>query len=90
MVQYAQIQLQGAKGQDSSLAELPIPERLTWIPGEVPQGAPFNVAQMFRKLGQGIREGTTVEPDFDLAVERHKLLDLIQRSSDQGMKQRVT
>jgi len=90
MVQYAQIQLQGAKGQDSSLAELPIPERLTWIPGEVPPGAPFNVAQMFRKLGQGIREGTTVEPDFDLAVERHKLLDLIQRSSDQGMKQRVT
>ncbi len=89
MVQYARIRLQGALGQDSNLEELPIPERLTWIPGEVPQGAPFNVAQMFRKLGKGILEGTAVEPDFDLAVKRHRLLDLIQRSSDQGMKQRV-
>ena len=51
---------------------------------------PFNVAQMFRKLGQGILEGNAVEPDFDLAVKRHKLLDIIQRSSDQGMKQSVT
>ena len=90
MVQYAQIRLQGAKGQDSNLAELPIPERLTWVPGEVPEGAPFNVAQMFRKLGQGILEGNSVAPDFDLAVKRHQLLDIIQRSSDQGMKQRVT
>ncbi len=89
MVQYAQIRLQGGKANDSGLEELPIPERLTWIPGEVPQGAPFNVAQMFRKLGKGIREGTAVEPDFDLAVKRHRLLNLIQRSSDQGMKQRV-
>ncbi len=48
------------------------------------------MAQMFRKLGQGILEGKAVEPDFDLAVKRHQLLDLIQRSSDQGMKQRVT
>ena len=90
MVQYAQIRLQGGLGQDGNLAELPISERLTWIPGEVPQGAPFNVAQMFRKLGQGILEGNAVEPDFDLAVKRHQLLDIIQRSSDQGMKQRVT
>lgn len=90
MVQYAQIRLQGGLSQDSNLAELPIPERLTWITGEVPQGAPFNVAQMFRKLGQGILEGNAAEPDFDLAVKRHKLLDIIQRSSDQGMKQRVT
>ena len=80
MVQYAQIRLQGGLGPDSSLADLPIPERLTWIPGEVPQGAPFNVAQMFRRLGQGILEGNAVEPDFDLAVKRHQLLDIIQSS----------
>ncbi len=90
MVQYAQIRLQGGLGPDSSLADLPIRERLTWIPGQVPQGAPFNVAQMFRRLGQGILEGNAVEPDFDLAVKRHQLLDIIQSSSDQGMKQRVT
>ena len=89
MVQYAQIRLQGGLAQDGELKELPIPERLTWAPGEVPLGAPFNVAQMYRSLGQAIQEGKSVEPDFDLAVRRHRLLDVIQRSSDQGMKQKL-
>ena len=89
MVQYARIQLQGGLSQDNELREMPIPERLTWIPEDVPQGAPFNVAQMYRRLGQAIQEGTGVQPDFDLAVRRHRLLDVIQRSSDQGMKQKL-
>ena len=89
MVQYAQIRLQGGLSQDRELKELPIPERLTWAPGEVPMGAPFNVAQMYSRLGQAIREGNGVQPDFDLAVRRHRLLDVIQRSSDQGMNQKM-
>ena len=90
MVQYAQIRLQGGLSQDHELTELPIPERLTWEAGEVPLGAPFNVAQMYRRLGQAIQEGKGVQPDFDLAVRRHRLLDVIQRSSDQGMKQKIS
>ena len=89
MVQYAQIQLRGGLSQDSELIEMPIPERLTWVPAEVPQGAPFNVAQMYRRLGRAILEDRGVEPDFDLAVQRHRLLDAIQRSSDQGKRQSV-
>ena len=89
MVQYAQIRLQGGLSQDRELKELPIPERLTWVPGEVPLGRPFNVAQMYRRLSQAIQEGNGVQPDFDLAVRRHRLLDVIQRSSDQGMKQQM-
>ena len=89
MVQYARIRLQGGLSQDRELKELPIPERLTWVTGEVPLGAPFNVAQMYHRLGQAIQEGNGVQPDFDLAVRRHRLLDVIQRSSDQGMKQHM-
>lgn len=89
MVQYAQIRLEGGLGKDRELKELSIPDRLSWVPGEVPQGAPFNVAQMYRRLGQAIREGGDVEPDFDLAVKRHVLLGTMQRSSDLGTKQRV-
>ena len=85
MVQYAQIGLLGGRGRDKELKELPIPDRLTWTRGEVPQGEPFNVAQMYRRLGLAIREGTDVDPNFDLAVRRHQLLDAIQRSSDRGM-----
>ena len=90
MVQYAQIQLLGGKGKDEALQELSVPDRLTWIPGEVPQGPPFNVAQLYRSLSKAIREGKGAQPDFDLAVRRHRLLDAIQRASDQGSKVQVT
>jgi predicted dehydrogenase len=90
MVQYAHIQLLGGKGKDGALEELSIPDRLTWIPAEVPQGSPFNVAQLYRSLSKAIRAGKGAQPDFDLAVRRHRLLDAIQRASDQGSKVQVT
>ena len=79
--------VRGGKSKDSALAELPIPERLTWVPNAVPEGPPFNVAQMWRRFGEAIRSGDRVEPDFDSAVTRHRLLDAIQRASDTGEKQ---
>jgi len=90
MVQYAQIQLRGGQGKDEALEELSVPDRLTWIPDEVPQGPPFNVAQLYRSLSKAIREGTDAHPDFDLAVRRHRLLEAIQRAADQGSKVQVT
>ena len=84
MVQYADIRLQGGKGEDEGLQELPVPERLRWVPKEVPSGQPYNVAQMYSRLAGAIREGKAADPDFDLAVKRHRLLDAIERASDQG------
>jgi hypothetical protein len=86
MVQYAQIRLQSGRGEDRALQTLPVPERLTWVSDEVPQGPPFNVAQMYHCLGVAIREGREAHPNFDLAVKRHRLLDTIQRSSDRGSR----
>ena len=86
MVQYAQIRLQGGRGEDRALQALPVPARLTWVSEEVPQGPPFNVAQMYHRLGEAIRQGREAQPDFDLAVKRHRLLDAIQRSSDRGTR----
>ena len=82
----AHTQLEGGKSTDSVLKELPIPERLTWVPEGVPQGPPFNVAQMYRRLAEAIRTGQRAEPDFASAVERHKLLETIQASSDRGRR----
>jgi predicted dehydrogenase len=86
MVQYAQIRLQGGRGEDRALEALPIPDRLTWVSAEVPQGPPFNVAQMYHRLGDAIRERREAHPDFALAVKRHRLLDALQRSSDRGSR----
>ena len=64
--------LLGGKAGDASLDELPIPDRLTWVPEDVPQGPPLNVAQMYRRLGEAIRSGEKATPDFDDAVALHK------------------
>ena len=79
-------QLEGGKSADAGLQALPIPERLTWVPDDVPSGPPFNVAQMYRRFAESIRTGQRVEPDFDSAVRRHRLLEAIQASSDQGKR----
>ena len=89
MVQIGDVQLLGGHGSAAAMERLPVPGRLTRVPGEVPQGEPFNVAQMYEDLLQAVRAGKRVEPDFDLAVKRHRLLDSMQNASDQGNKQRV-
>jgi predicted dehydrogenase len=35
-------------------------------------------------MARAIRSGGPVEPDFDVAVKRHRLVDAIQQSSDEG------
>ncbi len=50
-------------------------------------GGPFNVAQLYMRMAEGIREGRSVSPDFDVAVKRDQLLEVIQKGSDTGMRQ---
>jgi hypothetical protein len=68
--------VRGAQGRNQ-LADLSMPEGYRWAPPAVPAGLPFNVAQLYLRMAEGIREGKSVSPDFDLAVNRHKLLDVI-------------
>ncbi|PKB65910.1 MAG: hypothetical protein BZY81_08840 [SAR202 cluster bacterium Io17-Chloro-G4] len=86
MIQYGNISISGAHGGETQLAELSIPEALTHVPGEVPMGAPFNVGQIYRSLGQAINSGGKATPDFGLAVERHRLLAAMEQSSNAGGK----
>ncbi len=50
---------EGAHGEDRALQALPVPDRLTWVSEEVPQGPPFNVARCItawaRPSGRGVR-----------------------------------
>jgi predicted dehydrogenase len=80
------VRLEGGRGTDRTLQELPIPNRLTEVPVGVPDGEPLNVARMYRSLAEAIRTGQRVEPDFATAVTRHKLIDAVQAASDQGQR----
>ena len=52
----------------------------------MPQGSPFNFAQMYRRLAEAIQTGNRVEPDFDNALQRHHLLHAIETSSNEGKR----
>ena len=76
-----------------ALEKLTVPDRLIQGPGKISERESFDAAaligQLYLILAKAIREGSEVGPDFNLAVERHRLLDVIQRSSDEGRKLEV-
>jgi len=76
-LQFAQIKIQAASGEDKALSALPIPDsyrRVTTDPASLSDA----VAHAYRNVFDDLRNGTTHVPDFDEAVRLHKLLDTIE------------
>ncbi len=81
-------QLQGARGKEP-LAAMPPPERFTLAPDATPAGSPRNVAQAYVRIAQAVAADTSYTPDFAHAVKRHKLIEMLERSSAEGRTMRV-
>lgn len=86
--QISPITLVGAQG-DAPLAELPVPKRFRIVPDTVPEGPPRNIGQLYIRMAEAINEGKQFNPSFEDALEVHKLLESLQRSSDDGRKIRL-
>ncbi len=84
--QLNEIRVRGAKAGDQTLRELEIPGRHVHVLEGMPQGAPYNVGQMYYLFGQAIRSGQPCDSNFDTAVELHRFLDAIRESSDEGQR----
>ena len=82
--QLGDVRVQGIKGRDGQLEDLDVPARYTYVLEGMPQGAPYNVGQMYYLFGQAIRSGEVQHPNFDTAVDLHRFLDSIRESSDHG------
>jgi predicted dehydrogenase len=83
-IQVSEFTVRGAQAGEP-LADLSIPQSYRWVPPAVPAGLPFNVAQLDMRMVEGIGEGKSVSPDFEVAVKRHQLLDVIQKASETGI-----
>ena len=86
-MQRQELTVQAARGADTPLADMAIPAKYRWVPDTVPLGSPYNVAQLYAKLADSIRDGKPFSPGFDAAVTRHRLIDMIVRASETGRKQ---
>jgi predicted dehydrogenase len=86
-MQRQELTLRGGQGGARELAELPIPAKYRWVPEGTPTDSRYNVAQLYVRLAESIREGRAATPGFAAAVTRHRLLDAIVRASESGEKQ---
>lgn len=84
--QRQELTVRGAQGTGTPLVDLPIPASYRWVPADAPTGSPYNVAQLYAKLGQAIRTGAPMQPGFDDAVRRHRMLDMITASARTGRR----
>jgi predicted dehydrogenase len=88
--QEANRKIMGGRKDDKALQELPVPERLKWVPEEVRKvGRAYDVGQMWVRFAEAIRSGARLEPDFDHAVRRHRMLDAVVRASETGQRQKI-
>ena len=81
-------QLHAGKGKEP-MASMPVPAKYKLAPEGTPAGQPYNVAQAYARMADALRAGRSFDVDFDLAVQRHKLIDAIERSSATGRSVRL-
>ena len=77
-------ELLGTHGGEA-LAELEPPDAYQLVPEGTPPGPPRNVAHAYVRMADTLATSERFDPDFDLAVRRHRLLDAIQHSAETGM-----
>ena len=75
------LRVQGAQG-GHELKDLEIPERFVYVPSDFPQGDPFNIGQMYALFAEAIRTGQNRAPDFEVAVDLHRFIDILKEASD--------
>jgi predicted dehydrogenase len=80
--------LRGSQGREP-LAELPVPDKYVLMPEGSPTGSPYNVGQSYIRLADAMHANKPGDPDFRLALTRHRLLEAIQQSSDEGRTVKV-
>jgi len=86
-MQRQELTVRGAQGAATELAELTVPSKYRWVPQGLPGDSRYNVAQLYARLAESIRDAAPVYPSFAAAVTRHRLLDAIVRASETGQKQ---
>jgi predicted dehydrogenase len=77
-----------ARGK-SALAVMPIPSKYRVAPESTPAGQAYNVAQAYARAADALRGAGSFDVGFDLAVQRHVLIDAIERSSATGRSVKV-
>jgi predicted dehydrogenase len=82
--QMAQLSLVGANGEDREFRRLEVPAsyRSGW-PEDAVSG---NVARLYARMAEDLREGTRTASSFDDALKVHRIIDAIERAAVSGSR----
>lgn len=82
--QLAQLSIKGSRGEDREMRvlELPAAPHAGWPQHPVPR----NVARLYAMMAQDLRNGTSTAPNFDDAVQLHRLLAAVETSAETGRR----
>lgn len=85
--QLSTVQIEGTRA-GGQLEPITIPDRFRYVPDSMPQGAPYNVGQLYHHFAKAIRTGDASPSyaTFATAVELHRLIDTIGASSADGQR----
>ncbi|MCS0462886.1 MULTISPECIES: Gfo/Idh/MocA family protein [Rhizobium] len=81
-VQMVHLSLMGARGGDTAFHAIDIPS--SYRTGWPEDAEPGNVARLYAKMAQDLREGTHTAPSFEDAVAVHRVIDAIERAAEGG------
>ncbi len=87
-MQMLDLAVSGGRGEEQVVAPLALPEGLRTAPAGI-DGPALNVAQAWQCFAEDIRTGARTCPDFDHAVQRHRMIDAIERSAASGSRETV-
>jgi predicted dehydrogenase len=85
--QIFKLTLLGARGAETAVQVMPIPDKYRWAPPQPAPGFATNVAQTYAMFARDYRDGTHYCPTFDDAVRRHRLLQAIETAAASGQRQ---
>ena len=81
--------LQGSKG-NAPLETIPVDDSHVLVPEGMPKGAPYNIAQIYSRAVDAVKGGLSFKaPTFADAVKHHRLLETIERASNEGRALKV-
>ena len=81
--QMVNLALSGGFNSERTLVPLEVPMKYRWVPGGIDNPA-LNVAQVYQRLANDLRDGSTTSTGFDAAVVRHRLLSGIETAAATG------
>jgi predicted dehydrogenase len=83
-MQMVQLSLKGACGEEKTFRPLEVPAsyRVGW-PEAVEPG---NVARLYARMAQDLREGTRTAPSFEDAVAVHRIIAAIEKAAESGSR----